>query len=114
MSQTTGLGELEVLLVLAILHLTEHGREAYGSVVKGEVERRTGREMPRGSIYVTLDRLEDKGLLSSTEGAVSAERGQRPKRLFTVTPHGLKAVKHSLTVLSRMQRGLEGVLGTTR
>ena len=68
--------------------------------------------MPRGSIYVTLDRLEDKGLLSSTEGAVSAARGQRPKRLFTVTPHGMKAVKHSLLVLSRMQRGLEGVLGT--
>ena len=112
MSQTTGLGELEILLLLAVLHLSEHGQEAYGSSIRDEVERRTSRAMPRGSIYVTLDRLESKGLLHSTEGASSAERGSRPKRLFDVTPDGLRAIRHSVAVLAKMQRGLEKILST--
>ncbi len=113
MSQTTGLGELEVLLLLAVLQLVEQGDDAYGSAIKREVERRTGRATPRGSIYVTLDRLAAKHLLASTEGRGSAIRGGRPKRLFTVTPAGLKAVKSSVGVLARMQRGLEKILGST-
>jgi PadR family transcriptional regulator, regulatory protein PadR len=113
MSQTTGLGELEVLLLLAVLHLVEHGEESYGSAIKREVEARTSRSMPRGSIYVTLDRLEAKGLLTSGEGRSTRRRGDRPKRLFTVTTAGLEAVRHSVAVLIRMQRGLEKVLGTS-
>ena len=113
MSQTTGLGELEVLLLLAVLHLVEEGADAYGSAIKREVERRTGRAMPRGSIYVTLDRLEAKDLLTSSERRGSVTRGDRSKRVFTVTPAGLKAVKSSVGVLARMQRGLEKVLGTS-
>ena len=112
MSQTTGLGELEILLLLAVLHLSEDGTEAYGSSIRDEVERRTGRGMPRGSIYVTLDRLETKGLLTSVEGAASTERGNRPKRMFKVTRDGLTAIRHSVGVLGRMQRGLEKILST--
>jgi DNA-binding PadR family transcriptional regulator len=107
----SNLGEFETLLLLAVLHLTEHQQEAYGSAVRDEIEARTGRAVPRGSIYVTLDRLEEKGLLASREGGTSAARGGRPKRLFKVTPPGLRAVKASVTALARMQRGLEAVLG---
>lgn len=102
-----------MLLLLAVLHLAEEGADAYGSAIKREVERRTGRDMPRGSIYVTLDRLEMKGLLTSREARASLARGNRPKRLFAVTPAGLAAVKSSVGVLARMQRGLERILGTT-
>ena len=105
------LGEFETILLLAILHLTEQRREAYGSAIRHEIEARTLRAVPRGSIYITLDRLEDKGLLASREGGASPVRGQRPKRLFKVTPAGVRAVKSSVTVLARMQRGLEAVLG---
>jgi DNA-binding PadR family transcriptional regulator len=93
-SASTALGELEVLLLLAILHLTEQRAGAYGLTIRGEIESRTGRPIPRGSIYVTLDRLEDKGLLASRDGGTSLARGHRPKRL-----------------LAQMQRGLEAVLG---
>ena len=57
------LGEFETLLLLAILHLHEQKQEAYGSAIRDEIETRAQRAVPRGSIYVTLDRLEEKGLL---------------------------------------------------
>lgn len=105
------LGEFETLLLLAVLHLAEQQQEAYGSAIRGEIETRTGRAVPRGSIYITLDRLEEKGLLVSREGGGSPARGQRPKRIFKVTAAGIRAVKTSVTTLARMQRGLEAVLG---
>jgi DNA-binding PadR family transcriptional regulator len=105
------LGEFETLLLLAILQLTEQDVEAYGSVIRREIERRTARRVPRGSIYVTLDRLEQKGLLTSRDGSPSAVRGNRPKRLFKVTPSGVRAVKSSVAAVIQMRRGLETLLG---
>ena len=105
------LGEFETLLILAILQLGEQGEDAYGSAIREDIQHRTGRDVPRGSIYVTLDRLEEKGLLTSREGGTSAARGERPKRIFKATPAGIRAVKTSVTAVIRMQRGLEAVLG---
>jgi PadR family transcriptional regulator PadR len=105
------LGEFETLLLLAVLHLTEQRQEAYGSALREEIEARTCRAVPRGSIYITLDRLEEKGLLVSREAGASVARGNRPKRLFKVTAAGGRAVKASVTALALMQRGLESVLG---
>ena len=105
------LGEFEALLLLAVLHLTEADHDAYGSAIRTEIETRTGRPVPRGSIYVTLDRLEDKGLLTSRAGSASAERGHRPRRIFKVTPAGVRATRSSVEALTRMHRGLEAVLG---
>lgn len=105
------LGEFEALLLLAVLHLTEAGQEAYGSAIRAEIESRTGRAVPRGSIYVTLDRLEDKGLLASRTGGSSPERGHRPRRIFKATPAGLRAARASVEAVARMHRGLETLLG---
>jgi PadR family transcriptional regulator PadR len=105
------LGEFETLLLLAVLHLTEQREDAYGSSIRDEIQRRAERHVPRGSIYVTLDRLEDKGLLTSREAESSAARGHRPKRVFKVTPAGIRAVKSAVTAVVRMQRGLQDVLG---
>jgi len=103
------LGEFEVVVLMAAMHL---GRDAFGSAIRDEIEHRTGRAVARGAVYITLDRLEDKGLLASEEGESSAKRGGRPKRLFRVTPAGIKAVKHSLSLLARMHKGLEPILGS--
>ncbi|MCC7186732.1 MAG: helix-turn-helix transcriptional regulator [Acidobacteria bacterium] len=105
------LGEFEALLLLAILHVTERGEDPYGSAIRAEIEARTDRPVPRGSIYITLDRLEEKGLLTSRTTDGDAERGHRPKRLFKVTSPGLRAVKASVAAMVRMHRGLESVLG---
>ena len=101
------LGEFEVVVLMAVLHL---GREANGSAVREEIERRLGRRVSRGSVYVTLDRLEEKGLLSSRLIEAPTVRGGT-KRLFRVSAAGVRAVKHAMATVSRMHRGLEDLLG---
>lgn len=102
------LGEFEVVVLMATLHL---GTDAFGSAIRDEIEARTGRSVARGAVYITLDRLEDKGLLASKLGEPTARRGGRPKRVFRVTAAGVKAVKHSVNQLARMHKGLELLLG---
>lgn len=101
------LGEFEVVVLLAVLHL---GDDAYGTTILEEITRRTGRRVSLGAVYVTLDRLEDKHLLTSRAGEATPGRGGRPKRVFRATATGLRAVRHAVTMLSRMQAGLETVL----
>ena len=102
------LGEFEVVVLMATLHL---GHDAYGSAIRNEIERRSGRAVSRGSVYITLDRLEDKGLLASKLGGTTPGRGGRPRRLFRVTTAGVKAVRQSVALLARMHKGLEPLLG---
>jgi DNA-binding PadR family transcriptional regulator len=96
---------------MAILHLTQSHDDAFGSAIRDDIERRSGRKVSRGSIYVTLDRLEDKGYLASRLATSAQARAGQPKRLFRVTPLGVRAVKHSVSLVVRMHQGLEPVLG---
>ena len=104
----TYLGEFEHIVLLAILQL---GDAAYAPAILEEIERRTGRTPSSGSMYVTLDRLEDKGLLRSRLADAADERGGRPRRYVTVTAFGLRELRASRTALLELWRGLEGVLG---
>lgn len=111
MAQAPGLGEFETLLLLAILHLTEQKVDANGSAIRDEIQTRAERHVARGSVYITLDRLEEKGLLTSREISGSAARGHRPKRIFKVTGQGVRAVRSAVAAVTKMQRGLQDVLG---
>jgi len=101
------LGEFEQVVLLAILQL---GEEAYGVRVQQEIETRATRRVSRGALYVTLDRLEQKGFLSSRLGEAGAARGGRPRRYVTVTPAGLEALRGARATLLRLWQGLEGKL----
>ena len=101
------LGEFEVVVLLAVLHL---GDDANGSAVLNHIAKRTGRRASRGAVYVTLDRLEDKGLLASRIVDAPAVRGGT-KRLFRTTASGIAQVKHAIDTLERMRRGLDPLLG---
>lgn len=103
----TYLGEFEHLVLLAILRL---GDEAYGPAILDELEKRTGRSPSPGSMYVTLDRLEEKGLLRSRLGDADGDRGGRPRRYVSVTAHGVRELRASRAALLKLWRGLEGVL----
>src|SRR3954465_1644646 len=101
------LGEFEHLVLLAILRL---GDDAYAPAILEELELRTGRPPSPGSMYVTLDRLEEKGLLRSRLADANDERGGRPRRYVTATAYGMRELRASRTALLKLWRGLEGVL----
>jgi DNA-binding PadR family transcriptional regulator len=98
------LGELEQLVLLAVMQV---GANAYGVPVHDEIERRAGRDLTLGTIYKTLTRLEDKGLVGSTIGEPTAERGGRRTRCYAVTPAGRRAVLVSFRTIRRMAAGLD-------
>jgi len=77
MSAFDSIGEFEHMVLLAVLRL---GDDAYAVTVREEILTHTGRHVSRGSIYITLDRLETKGYLKSRLGEPTAERGGRAKR----------------------------------
>ncbi|MBX2870572.1 MAG: PadR family transcriptional regulator [Saprospiraceae bacterium] len=94
-----GLGEFEELVLLAVCILKE---EAYGISVKQEVERHSGRTILLGSVHITLYRLQDKGYLSSELGGNTAKRGDRRKRLFTITNLGIRQLQSAQEVRQSM------------
>ena len=98
------LGEFEQLVLLAVLRLKE---DAYAVPIRQEIEDRTKRSAARGAVYITLDRLEEKGYLKSRLGEGSPERGGRPRRYYTVSTAGVRALEQSWTALRNMWAGLE-------
>jgi DNA-binding PadR family transcriptional regulator len=102
------LGAFEQYVLLAVLHL---GAEAYGVRISDEITRRSGRDVSRGSLYVTFDRLEAKGLIVSEYGDGSDKRGGRRRRYVSLTPTGVEALRGAREELMRLWEGLEGVLG---
>jgi DNA-binding PadR family transcriptional regulator len=102
------LGELEQLVLLAILRL---GKEAYGLHIAHELGRNADRHLSRGALYTTLDRLEAKGLVRWKPEAGGAERRGLPRRTYTVCAKGMIALRSAHRRLHRMWRGLEDVLG---
>jgi DNA-binding PadR family transcriptional regulator len=101
------LGEFEVLVLLAVLHLAE---EAWPPAIRAEIERRARREVSRGAVYVTLDRLEAKRLLLSETRTTGLPQSGRPRRAYRVSARGVKAVKRALEAVERMRAGLEPLL----
>lgn len=107
MSRVSYLGELEQMVLLAVLRL---GEEAYGMAVRREIEERAGRRVARGAVYVTLDRLVSKGYLRSRLGDSTPERGGRAKRYFSPTPEGLGALREARNALLGLWEGHESLL----
>jgi PadR family transcriptional regulator PadR len=101
------LGEFEQLVVLAVMRTGQDDRQAYGISVYDELVARTGRRVARGAVYMTLDRLEKKGLLTSYVTAPTANRGGRARRCYRVTRTATAALRASRTALQRLWEGLE-------
>ena len=110
MAQQVVLGGVELLVLLALIRL---GDEAYGVPISDEIEATLGRSVSVGSVYITLDRLERKGLLSSRLGEPTAERGGRAKTYFRPTAKGLREVRLARRTLMRLWQGLPQLAGTT-
>lgn len=101
------LGEFEQLLLLAILQC---GEDAYTVPIRRVLSERAGRDVARGALYTSLDRLGAKGLLKSAMSEPLAVRGGRSRRYFTVTPLGLEALRTARAAVSTLSQGLEELL----
>lgn len=108
------LGELEELVLLALARLED---EAYGMSIRREIEARTGRDVAIGSVYSSLERMEDKGYIRSWVGDPTPERGGKAKRYYGLESAGARALLASRERLDALWEGLEldpDLLETTR
>jgi DNA-binding PadR family transcriptional regulator len=99
-----GLGEFEQMVLLAVIHL---GDGAYAIPIVDEIERRTGRTTARAAVYVTLRRLEEKGLITSWMSEPTAERGGKGRRYVKLQPAGVRALRDARRAAERMWQGLD-------
>ena len=98
------LGEFEQMVLLAILRLSG---DIYGVPITEEIERRTGRSVSAAAVYVTLRRLEKKGLVTSWLGEALPERGGKPRRCVRVEPSGVEALRESRQMMDALWQGLD-------
>jgi PadR family transcriptional regulator PadR len=96
------LGSLEEQVMLAVVRT---GDDAYGMNVRRELESVTGRDITIGSVYATLDRLEAKGLVTSTRTLSSSEAASR--RIFAVTAVGARSLGLTRATRERLWTGVK-------
>ena len=102
------LGNFELMVLLAVLRV---GGDAYGVPIARELTDNTGRDVLLGSVYAALDRLEGKGLVTSSMGEPTPERGGRAKKYFKVTAKGLRETRETQRTLVRLWRGVAALQG---
>jgi DNA-binding PadR family transcriptional regulator len=104
---SSALGEFEQIVLLAILRL---GDGAYGVSIRSEIMKRTDRAPSPGALYLTLDRLEEKGFVASRLGDPTPQRGGRAKRYFSVAKAGAEAVLRAQRAYRSLLEGVK-ILG---
>ena len=101
--KNAGLSELEELTLLIVVTL---GPDAYGVPIQAKLEKDARRPVALGAVYAALDRLERNGVVASSIGDPTPERGGRAKRYFRVTPRGVRAAQQTQQALVALWRGL--------
>jgi DNA-binding PadR family transcriptional regulator len=106
------LAEFELLVLLAALRLGPD--EAYTVSIAEHIQERTGRPVRRANVFTTLQRLENKRLVVTRLGDARAERGGKPRRLVTVRPSGVAAVRATTGAIQAMVGELRNIIGEPR
>ena len=101
------LGTFEQAVLLALVKpTTVLGKEAYGRAVLKEVQLRFDREISAGAVYATLDRLEQKGLISSEVRPGDDARAGLPRRYYSIKPPGIRALNEAKAAVDRIWSGV--------
>lgn len=95
--------------MLAALRLGEE--DAYTVSIAADIAQRTGRSVRRANVYTTLQRLERKGLITTRLGDPRPERGGRPRRIVTIRPSGMDALRRTTSAIEAMMGDLQIGLG---
>lgn len=103
------LGQFEQIVLTAILALDGN---AYGVTIHAKVEDLSRpKKATRGAVYATLDRMEDKGLISSWLSEPTRERGGRSRRHYRIEKSGAKALRESARTAQRLVETIAQTLG---
>jgi PadR family transcriptional regulator PadR len=97
------LGQMELMVLLAAIRPAS---DAYGVQICREISEKSGREVSLASVYAALERLEGKGLLISSLGDPTAERGGKARTYFKATPKGLMEATNARATLLKLSTGL--------
>lgn len=108
MAKGDNLSNFELMVMLVLIRL---GDEAYGVPISKEIANQSGRDVPVGSVYATLERLGEKGLVESEIGEPTPERGGRAKRYFAVTGKGLRVIRQTQRTLVNLWKVLPELEG---
>ena len=103
------LTDFELMVILAVLRARD---DAYGVAIAREIEQTGGRPVTHAAVYLALDRLTQHGLVTSRLGDPTPERGGRAKKLFTVTPAGLAAIRRTRRAFMALWNGIPELKGT--
>lgn len=95
----------EEIVLLSVKKMKDN---AYGVTIRKDVQGITNKYWSIGAIYVPLERLEKKGLVSSFASEPTAERGGRSKRFFSVTKEGIMALEELRKVSHAIWVGYTG------
>ena len=96
------LGEFEQLVLFALVHL---GDEAYGLAIRRDIEERAGREVSQGAVYMTLNRLADRGYVTAHSEQPADGNGGRPRKLYRLEPAGARTLRRAYDQMSAMADG---------
>jgi DNA-binding PadR family transcriptional regulator len=102
------LTDFELMVMLAVLRVRD---DAYGVTISHEIEETAGRPVTHAAVYFALERLAEHGLVSSQLGDPTPERGGRAKRLFSVTPTGLRAIRRTQAAFMALWKGIPELKG---
>ena len=98
------LGGFEQAVLVAILRL---GTNAYGRTILRQVQESLRRNVSAGAVYTTLDRLEKRGLLRSRLAEGAPVRGGRPRRHYSISAEGMRALNDARNTLMEMWRTIQ-------
>ena len=102
-----GLGEFEQMVLLAIIRVSQGDDDVYGVPIVEEIEKRTKRKAARAAVYITLRRLERKGLIASWSSEPTDERGGKARHCVKVTAAGTRALRDARWAMNQMWTGLD-------
>ncbi len=112
MAKPVSIGQFEQLVLTAILTLKD---DAYGVSIQAKVgELAHPKPASLGAIYVTLDRLAEKGLVTSWLSDPTPERGGRAKRCYRLEALGELALEKSVITAKRIWEAVFDRLGKER
>jgi PadR family transcriptional regulator, regulatory protein PadR len=110
MRQREYLSQVELMVLLAVM---SPASEAYGVVIARDIAQKSGREIALASVYAALERLERKGLVKSSLGAPTAERGGKARTYYKATASGTQEACQAHATLLRLSAGVPALKGQT-